>query len=449
MKNNLPIDDEFFENVIIYNALTSESYLAAIIDVANGSYFKNSNIREIISILKKYYDQYQTPPSLTELKTHLISDKQKKAFKDVVTSFKQLDTKYNYDALIQNTEVFFKEKAIYNAVLETATKYSQDASKIEASETLSKFEEACNISLVDDLGQDYFTEVDKHIHRLKENQKKLSTGYKWLDDKLQGGLLENGRALYIFTGVTNSGKSIVLGNLACNLLKQDKTVVVISLEMSEDMYAERIDGQLVRIPLYELADSVDYLKEEVNKFKSQNRNAKLFIKEYAPKSVTVNHIKAYLQKLILKKELKKIDAVIVDYVNLIQPTIETGHSYTDVKLISEKLRALSYYFNCPFISVAQLNRTAFNEINPGMETTSESVGLSMTADFQAAIWSSDEDKELGVMHMGVQKNRFGPAHGTHAFKIDYKTLAIDEMDDDFTESTEIEAMENSLEGMFR
>jgi len=292
---------------------------------------------------------------------------------------------------------------------------------------------------------DYFQDIDKHIDSIQKIKKRIPTGYKWLDEKLNGGWAEEGRALYIFTGVTNSGKSIVLGNIAANLIKQNKTVVIISLEMSEDMYTERIDGQLVRIPLNNLKAEVDLLRSEVNNYKKKYNKAKLFIKEFPPKSITVNHVRSYLQKLILKKGLKKIDTIIVDYVNLLQPTVVTGQTYIDVKLVAEQLRALSYFFSCPVISVTQNNRDAFGEKNPGMEKTSESIGLSMTADFQASIWSDEQDKELGIIHMGLQKNRFGIAHGTHAFKIDYKTLAIDEMEDDFTETSEIESIENTLD----
>jgi replicative DNA helicase len=445
MSNSLPIDSEFFENIIIYNALTNDTYLSAIIDVAKPKYFKNDDIREIFELINKYFAKYQTSPTLTELKSYLQTDRQKKAFKNVVLSFKQLDTKYNLDALYLNTENFLKEKAIYNAVLETANKYSKDASIIDTAETLSIFENACNISLIDDLGLDYFQDVDKHIDAITKIKKRIPTGYKWLDEKLGGGWAEEGRALYVFTGVTNSGKSIVLGNIACNLIKQNKTVVIISLEMSEDMYTERIDGQLIRIPLADLKIEVENLKHSINNYRREYLKAKLFIKEFPPKSVTVNHIKAYLQKLLLKKGLKKFDAVVLDYVNLLQPTIVTGNSYTDIKLVTEQIRALSYYFSCPFITVTQNNRSAIGEVNPGLEATGESLGLSMTADFQASIWSDDQDKELGIIHMGVQKNRFGQNFGTHAYKIDYKTLAIDEMDDDFTENSDVMELENTLD----
>jgi replicative DNA helicase len=446
--NNLPIDNDFFESVIAYNALTNEMYLTAIIDTVKPNYFKDDNIREVVGVITKYFQKYNKIPTTTELKTHLVTDTQKNAFKKVVKGFSLLDSKYNLDALFENTEKFFKEKAVYNAILETANKYSKE-SNIDTSDTLSVFEQACSISLVDDMGMDYLNEIDRHIEQIKKVDKRLSSGWRWLDEKIGGGFLADGRAMYTFCGVTNSGKSIILGNLATNIITQNKVVPVISLEMSEDIYCQRIDGQLTRIPIENLKNEVDNLKTFVNNFRATHKNAKLFVKEYPPKGVTVNHIKAYLQKLLLKKNIKRFDAIIVDYVNLIRPSIPTGNSYTDVKAVTEQLRALSYLFKCPVITVTQLGRTAFDELNPGLETTSESIGLSMTTDFQASIWSNDEDKELGIIHMGIQKNRFGINYGSHAFKIDYKTLAIDEIDEDFTESNEVVEMENQLDKLLK
>jgi len=446
-KNSTPIDDKFYENVIVYNAITNEDYLTAIIDVVKPSFFKNEDVRTVIDIICKYYRKRSTVPTVTELKAHLVTEEQRAAFKNIVLNFKQLDTVYNFEELIENTEHFFKERAIYNAVVQTATDCSKNTNKLDSGSTLQLFEEACNISLVDNLGLDYFNEINKHCDKLLETEERIPTGYKWLDKKLGGGLLKDGRAMYTFSGVTNSGKSIILGNIGTNILSLNKNVVIISLEMSENVYAQRIDGQLTRIPLKELKNEIDNLKTVVNNYRKEH-GCNLYIKEYPPKGVTVNHIKAYIQKLQLKKKIK-IDVIIVDYVNLIQPTVVTGNSYTDVKLVAEQLRALSYIFNCPVITATQNNRSAFDQANPGLETTSESMGLSMTTDFQASIWSDDADKELGILHMGIQKSRFGENFGTHAFRIDYNTLAIDETDDDFTESNEVADAENTIDKLLK
>lgn len=167
-----------------------------------------------------------------------------------------------------------------------------------------------------------------------------------------------------------------------------------------------------------------------------NNRGKLFIKEFPPKSITTSHIKTYVEKLSRKRGFKP-DVIVVDYINLLQASTPTGSSYTDIKAISEKLRALSYHFACPMVTATQLNRDAFNKVAPGMENTSESIGLSMTADAQFAIWSDEDDKEMGHIHMACQKNRFGLNHGRETFRIDYDTLSIENMTENFANSDHV------------
>jgi replicative DNA helicase len=298
------------------------------------------------------------------------------------------------------------------------------------------------------MGIEYFKDIDQHIERMKLTHKHWSSGYPWLDKVLGGGFLQDGRAMYVFTGVTNSGKSIVLGNVAVNVAKQNAPVIIISMEMSEDVYAKRISAQLSKIPLSNIRDEGDALKGIALNHITANPMGKIFIKEFAPKSVTVNHIKAYIEKLIQKKGITP-GAIVVDYVNLIQPAIETGQSYGDIKAVSEQLRALSYVFNCPVITASQLSRGACDKKDPGLEFISESMGLSMTADFQAAIWSDDNDKEMGIIHMGIQKNRFGINYGTEAFRIVYDSLVIENMKEDFTSSEHIGEAESSLRDLLK
>jgi len=443
-KNELDMD--FMETIIAYNTMFNESYLTSIIDIANPVFFKNKNVKNIFKIVSEFYKKRGSAPTATEIKAHLSTDDQKTSFKNLVGSFNVIDTKCNKDELLANTEQFFRERAVYEAIQTTLKDYSDEDKDITAAQTLDLFTRACNISLVDDLGRDYFNDIDKHIADLTTIHQHVSTGYAWLDKMLAGGLLADGRALYVFSGVTNSGKSIILGNLGANICMQNKTAIIISLEMSENVYSKRLSSQMSKIPFRNLSGEVDALKEFVTGHRNSKPNGRLFIKEYAPKSITVSHIRAYIEKLIQKKAINP-DVIIIDYVNLLLPSIITGSSYTDVKAVTEQLRALSYLFNCPIVTATQLNRGAFDKVDPGMEHTSESMGLAMTADAQFAIWSDENDKELGIIHMGCQKNRFGQNFGKEAFRIDYDTLCIETMNEDFTSSDHVGDAENSIESL--
>ena len=211
----------------------------------------------------------------------------------------------------------------------------------------------------------------------------------------------------------------------------DRNVLLISLEMSEFMYSKRISSQLTQIPLNDLKTYTPELKEQLIHIR-KNINSKFIVKEYAPKSVSTRHIDAYITKLGHKGF--KPDIVVIDYINLILPTTKGQNSYADIKEISEQLRALSFKYNIPFVSATQLQRGSFNTSSPGMESIAESIGLAATADIICSIWQESEDKELGVINMGMQKNRFGPNFGHGAFKCNYETLTLKEVNPDHFES---------------
>lgn len=425
MIKSLPLDLEFFEKVLIYNALFDRVYLESIINYIKPSFFKDKNIKSVFESLYSYYTEYKTVPNITELKTHLIEQEKRDSLKSVILSIQSLDKNYNKDILLKNTERFLKEKAVLNTVIKTHL--NVQSGEVDTSKILKDFEEACNISIVESLGFDYLESIDQHCEDLQKVFNVVPTGWKWLDDKLGGGLMAEGRALYVFFGTTNVGKSIFLGNISTNLLSQNKTVVLISLEMPEQIYAKRISAQLSKIPFKDLSLQVDPLKNYLNEYKIKNKSAKLIIKEFPPKTVNPLNIKSYIEKL--QKNGIVPDAIIIDYLNLLAPVTKGVNSYESIKEITEYTRALSYHFNCPVISATQANRAAFQTPNPDMDMTSESMGLSHTVDAQISIWTEEEDFELGIIHMGIVKNRFGPRQCHTVLEIDYDTLSLRDPDD--------------------
>jgi replicative DNA helicase len=422
---SLPLDSSLFEKIIIYNALIDPVYLESVIPHIRPSFFENSNIKIVFEALNNFYQTYNKVPNTTELKLHLTDADQRQALKQVALSFSDIDKTYDKEVLIINTEKFLREKAVYNTVLKTSV--DVQSGQIDTSKILTEFQNACNINLVENYGFDYLESIDKHCEELQKVFKVIPSGWKWLDDRIGGGFLAEGRALYVFYGVTNVGKSIFLGNIATNILSQNKTVVLISLEMSEQVYAKRISSQLSRIPMNDLSMQIEPLKQEINTYKLKYQDAKLIIKEFPPKTVSPLQIKAYIEKLT-RKGIKP-DAIVLDYLNLLAPVDKGMNSYEAIKQITELVRSLSYYFNCPVISATQANRSAYDQNNPGLETVSESMGLAHTADAQFSIWTEEEDFELGLIHMGITKNRFGPRQCHTVLEIDYPTLSLRDPDD--------------------
>jgi replicative DNA helicase len=438
MTDKLPLDFDLFEKVLVYNAIKDQDYLETIVEYAKPSFFKDKSIRRIFELIKNFYLENSIGPNLTELKTHLTSQEDKESFKEVVLSFQSLDKTYNKDLLIKNTERFLKEKTI----IDTYNKTSLDVQSgdIDSAKILENFEKACSISLIENIGFDYLESVDQHCEDLKKVFKVIPTGWKWLDSRIGGGFMQEGKALYVFFGVTNVGKSIFLGNVATNILNQGKTVVLISLEMSEQVYAKRISSQLTQIPFDGLTNNIIKLKESINEYKTTRNGAKLIIKEFPPKGVTVLNIKTYLNKLV-KKGIKP-DAIVLDYINLVAPSLNNTNSYEAIKNITENIRALSYTFECPVISATQATRSAVNSGELDLDKTSESMGLSHTVDAQFSIWTEDGDSDLGIIHMGIVKNRFGPRKHTTILNIDYPTLTLSESEEVDQESIQNRRMPN-------
>lgn len=413
------LDLDYFENVLIYKSLTDGTYLASIADFIKPDYFKNKAIASIFTIVKDFSEKRNKLPTVTEIKSYLVSDDQKSSFKELVQSFNDIDKNLDNEELYDNTEQFLKEKAVYHTMLSVAEDVSKG--KVDTSDVLNKFESSCNISLVTDLGLDLYGNIDELIDDINSVQRHIPSQWEWLDENLGGGFLEAGKSLYVFAGETNIGKSIFLGNIAHNIAKEGKNVLLVTLEMSELLYARRICSNVTKIPMKELVGNTPAIKQAVKDEKGQ-----IFIKEFPPSTITPAQLKGFINKF--QDKGIKLDAIVLDYLNLMHSTMG-NNSYERIKHVTEQVRAMSYGFECPIISATQLNRSGFDTDNPDLATISESIGLAATADVICSIYQNEEDRELGIIRLGMMKNRYGPRGNTQAMRINYSTLTIEEADD--------------------
>lgn len=436
------LDLDYYENIILFNSLLSQDYLSSIIEHTDPEFFNDKNIKLVFKSISSFFSERGTVPTATEIKARLTSDEERKAFQEVVNRFKEIDTKFNKDELLCNTERFLKERCLYKTIVDTAEKYSQG--KADPEEILKNFEKAYNINLSEDMGHWYFEEVDEHIKELTKTYNPIPTGWKFLDERLEGGLFP--KTLTCLVGQVNIGKSIFLGNIAANMVTKNRNVLLISLEMSEFMYSKRISTQITQIPHNNLKLYTDELKQMVGHIEKQ-LESRLVVKEYAPKTITVRHLDGYITKLAHKGFVPEV--IVIDYINLLKPSTKNLNSYESVKEIAEQLRALSFKYNLPIVTASQLNRGAFNTSSPGMEGISESIGLAATCDVICSLWQEEEDKELGVINLGMQKNRFGANYGRCTFKVKYETLTLNEVNPDhFSVETPGQALtdaQNTLE----
>jgi replicative DNA helicase len=413
------LDLDYFENVLIYKSLTDGTYLASIADFVQPEYFKNKAIASIFAIVKDFSEKRNKLPTVTEIKSYLVSDEQKSSFKRLVNTFNDIDKNLDKEELYDNTEQFLKEKAVYHTMLNVAEDVS--SGKVDTSDVLDKFEKSCNINLVTDLGLDLYTNIDTLIDDINSVERHIPSKWEWLDGCLDGGFLEAGKSLYVFAGETNIGKSIFLGNVAHNIAKEGKNVLLITLEMSELLYARRICSNVTKVPMKEMVGNTPAIKQAI-----KGEEGKIFIKEFPPSTITPGQLKGFIKKF--QEQGIKLDAIILDYLNLMHSTMG-NNSYERIKHVTEQVRAMSYLFECPIISATQLNRAGFDQDNPDLATISESIGLAATADVIVSIYQNEEDRELGIIRLGMMKNRYGPRGMTQAMRIDYSTLTIEEADD--------------------
>ena len=413
------LDLDYFENVFIYKSLTDGAYLASVADFVQPDYFKNKAIASIFAIVKDFSEKRNKLPTVTEIKSYLVSDEQKSSFKELVKSFNDIDKNLDKEELYENTEQFLKEKAVYHTMLNVAEDVSRG--EVDTSDVLDKFEKSCNINLVTDLGLDLYSNIDTLIDDINSVEHYIPSKWDWLDNNLGGGFLEAGKSLYVFAGETNIGKSIFLGNIAHNIAKEGKNVLLITLEMSELLYARRICSNVTKVPMKELVGNTPAIKQAI-----KDENGKIFIKEFPPATITANQLKGFIKKF--QEQGIKLDAIVLDYLNLMHSTVG-NNSYERIKHVTEQVRAMSYLFECPIISATQLNRAGFDQDNPDLATISESIGLAATADVIVSIYQNEEDRELGIIRLGMMKNRYGPRGMTQAMRINYSTLTIEEADD--------------------
>jgi replicative DNA helicase len=434
------IDLDFFEKVIIQHCLKKDSvYIASIIDYLDKSLFKDSNIGEIINIIKSFYVERNCIPSLTELKLRVNTTSLKESLVKVVGYIRELDSDYNDIELVNNTEYFIKQRK-YSLLMENTLDNKVANKEFDLEEIQRESEKIHQITLIDNFGLDYFGENERVVDYLKQKDNFISTGYKTLDHAFGGGFQKEGKAIYDIGGETNVGKSICLANIALNVVLQNMNVVIVSPEMSEMRYAKRISGMLTGIAISLLGDNIDKYKKEVENFKNKY-SSKFIIKEVPTKGVSAKNIYAYLKKLKDKKGISP-SLLCIDGHALLKPSVSQNSKHSELQFIVQECRGMSYQIECPILTVAQLNRSSHKANNPGLDNMAGSWDQIADFDAHVNIWQTDEDRESNIIRFSGKKVRDGSKGGEGYLHIDYDTLRLYE-DDSFNDR-EIVEKENDL-----
>ena len=454
MELDFGIDD--IAKMLFKKASLDKKWMNILSGTFDKRFFKSVPELGMLAFLQvKYYDKYGSAPSNKALLAMAKAYAAKYPSEDVdlteanrlLGEISALDMQLPDDVLNSNLKEFIRRNAFYNALYDNADllRDSEDGYEKVVAKCLENFDRVQKLTFNDtDLGLNYFDKdaMLRHWEYIKNPEAKISTGWSGIDTYTHGGFLKDGRSLYLVMAQAGLGKSLFLSNLAVNFLKQGLSVVVISLEMSEDVYAQRFDAHISNEDINHLREAEDTAVGRIKAFYKDHPTANLYIKEYPPKSVTCNDIRAYLESL--KTNGHNFDAVIVDYLNLVKSPIKTDNMFVGGLDVSEKLRAISYEMHCPVISAIQTNTEGMSNEDIGMEHISQSRGIAFTADFLVALFQTPEDREQGFIRARILKNRLGGQVGkVLQFSLNTHSLVLE----DITSSPDIEDIEFADDNM--
>jgi len=331
-------------------------------------------------------------------------EKSETYLKEIVESSKETSQE---QWLIDKTEKFCQEKAIYNAVLGSISILDGKDKTHDKGQIPKILSDALAISFDTSVGHDYLENSDERYEFYHRKEERIPFDLEFFNKITKGGL--PAKTLNIALAGTGVGKSLFMCHVAAGAMSQGRNVLYITMEMAEEKIAERIDANLLNVSLDDLTSlSKDMYDKKVAKVKSKT-TGKLIIKEYPTASASATHFRALLNELNLKKSFVP-DIIFIDYLNICcSSRIKAGgniNSYTYVKSIAEELRGLAVEYDLPIVSATQTTRSGFSSSDPGLEDTSESFGLPATADLMFALITSEELEELGQIMVKQLKNRY-------------------------------------------
>jgi replicative DNA helicase len=397
------------ETTILSNLVYNEEYTRKVIPFLKEEYFQDGIEKVIFQTIWAYAEKYKSNPTLDALvidvQDKALNEDQYKKSVDYLTEIEE--TPIDIDWLTDQTEQWCKDKAIYNAVLNSIQIIDGKVKDQTPDALPGILSEALSVSFDKHIGHDYMEQSADRYEYYHAKEEKIPFDLDFFNRITKGGL--SNKTLNIALAGTGVGKSLFMCHVAASSLMQGKNVLYITLEMAEEKIAERIDANLMNITMDDMHDLPRHMYESRFEKIQKKTTGNLIVKEYPTASAHCGHFRALFNELALKKDFKP-DLVFVDYINICASSrFRAGanvNSYTYIKAIAEEMRGLAVEYNLPIMSATQTTRTGFVSTDVGLEDTSESFGLPATADFMFALISSDELNELNQMMVKQLKNRY-------------------------------------------
>jgi len=401
---------ENVEFLILRNLLHNEEYVRKVIPFVKADYFEDHNQKVVFEEILKFVEEYNKPATKEVLciETEKRQDINDSSFKEITQLISSLDnepTEFNW--LVDTTEKWCRDRAIYLALMESiALADGKDDTKGRDA-IPSILSDALAVSFDTHVGHDYLLDYEKRYDLYHRKEEKIPFDLEYFDKVTKGGLPN--KTLNIALAGTGVGKSLFMCHLASSVLLQGKNVLYVTLEMAEEKIAERIDANLLNVPIQEITDLPKVMFENKVTNLAQKTQGTLIIKEYPTASAHAGHFRALLNELAIKKSFRP-DIIFIDYLNICASSRYRGNSnvnsYSYIKSIAEELRGLAVEANLPIVSATQTTRSGYASSDVDLTDTSESFGLPATADLMFALISTEELEQLGQIMVKQLKNRY-------------------------------------------
>ena len=398
------------ERTTLTQLVTNEQYARKVLPFMKSDYFADKTERTVFEEIAKFVDKYNKIPTQTSLEIEVSGrkDLNEEEFKKVVAVIKTLEsTDVDFDWLVNTTEQFCKDKAVYNAIVEGISIIDGKDKQRGPDAIPSILTDALAVGFDNRVGHDYLMDSDDRFEYYHTIEEKIPFDLEFFNRITKGGLPP--KTLNIALAGTGVGKSLFMCHMAANCLSLGKNVLYITLEMAEERIAERIDANLMNVSMEDLHDLPKQMYDNKIAKIIKSTSGKLIVKEYPTASAHTAHFRGLIKELAIKKSFRP-DILFVDYLNICASTRFKGqtnvNSYMYIKSIAEELRGLAVETDIPIMSATQTTRSGFTSTDIGLEDTSESFGVPATADFMFALISNEELDELNQIAVKQLKNRY-------------------------------------------
>ena len=400
------------EEVILKNLIYDEKYTRKVLPFLKSDYFAEKEDRLLFEQIHKFINKYNNLPTkealVIEFDNLNIKDDDFDGATNLLTKLEKNEEETDINWLLDTTERFCQDKAIYNAVVSSIGILDESKANTQEKGAIPELlTDALSVSFDPHVGHDYFLDSDDRFDSYHKSEKKIPFDLDYFNKVTKGGF--SVKTLNIILAGTGVGKSLIMCHMASACLSQGKNVLYVTLEMSEEKIAERIDANLLNIDLNDLNVLPKQMYDSKIESLRKTTKGRLIVKEYPTAAANVNHFRALINELNLKRNFKP-DIIYVDYINICSSSrIKAGayvNSYSYIKSIAEELRGLAVECGIPVVSATQTTRSGFTNTDIGLEDTSESFGLPATADFMCAAISTEKLEQVGQILIKQLKNRY-------------------------------------------